>query len=331
MMKWDVVKVQQWGLITICIFYLALQVYLYVFPTHLFNLQLFNFILFLALTGLINRYKQFFRDWLVFFGGILAFNNGRRSVHFITNTFHLPIHSDYVIEVEQLFTPNHSLSGLLQVHLTTPGIYSWLERLCLTTYALHFISFFLIGFIIWHQVPQEFWRYKRAILSCFFIGLLGYLIVPTIPPWLAAELALIPAVKNLVTEMLSFQLDKVRVAFDTNPVAAMPSLHTAIPTICTLALSYHFGKKSWPAYLYLGLMIFSCFLLGAHYILDVVAGLLLGGGCFYFYYAYQSSNVFFQQEATTGEVGLELGKFLVLAMIISLLTMLSAHLEGLGS
>jgi membrane-associated phospholipid phosphatase len=64
-------------------------------------------------------------------------------------------------------------------------------------------------------------------------------------------------------------------AFDTNPVAAMPSLHAAFPTACALVGWRAYGKRIGAVlFLYAGSMMVSVVYLGEHYGVDVLAGIL---------------------------------------------------------
>ena len=68
--------------------------------------------------------------------------------------------------------------------------------------------------------------------------------------------------------------------FNTNPVAAMPSLHTAFPVLCCLILWRLFKWKSIPFILYTLFMLFTIVYTSDHYIVDIIAGSLLAVICY---------------------------------------------------
>jgi len=269
-------------LFSFCTLFALMEIYFFNFETRYFFYYSpwLLFLFFVALS--FKRGKLFFKDWLVFLSQILFFNFLRGAISLFNTYYSLPIYSKYIIELEHLFTPDTSLAHMLQIKLTSPFSVSWLEAIMAFIYVSHFFVFFIIAFVIWlHRAPQ-FWRFHWAFISCAYIALVCYLLVPTVPPWMASEQHLIPPVRNILQSILSIKFDGLVKIFDTNPVAAMPSLHVAFPSICFFTLTYHFGlKRSWPFSLYLMAIIFSTLLLGAHYVGDLIAGFLLALFCFY--------------------------------------------------
>ena len=63
--------------------------------------------------------------------------------------------------------------------------------------------------------------------------------------------------------------------FGTNPVAAMPSLHTAFPLLCAFLLFKYFRWKSWPFLVYTTAVLFTIVYTGDHYFIDIIAGAIL--------------------------------------------------------
>jgi membrane-associated phospholipid phosphatase len=232
----------------------------------------------------VNRQaKDFFRDWAVFIAVLIAFDVGRGFIFRLLLTYHIPIHNDYVITFEHLFV-NSSLSNLFQTLLLPPNGYPFLAKLLVFVYCSHFVYFLLIGFLIWRLKFNSFWQFKRAYIACMLLGLLCYLLIPTTPPWLAAQQGFIAPVIKLYSHYLNTSLPSLLPIFDLNPVAAMPSIHVAFPTLAALILSYHFGVKAWPTYIYTLLVCLSCIGVGAHYLLDIIAGMALASLCFIIFY-----------------------------------------------
>jgi len=116
-----------------------------------------------------------------------------------------------------------------------------------------------------------------------YVGLIGYFLVPTVPPWLAVETGAISGVVPIAHDVYHLRLPAVLVtALDTNPVAAMPSLHAAFPATCALFAWSHFGRAAGAAMAaYALLMGAGLVYLGEHYLADVLAGFVLAGGAYY--------------------------------------------------
>src|SRR5262249_15019553 len=68
-------------------------------------------------------------------------------------------------------------------------------------------------------------------------------------------------------------------SFDVNPVAAMPSLHAAFPSLVTLFGFECFGGYGFLLLAYACAMCFAIVALGEHYVVDVLAGILLAVLC----------------------------------------------------
>jgi membrane-associated phospholipid phosphatase len=64
--------------------------------------------------------------------------------------------------------------------------------------------------------------------------------------------------------------------FESNPVAAMPSLHAAFPVLVWLIMWKIQPRWGWATIVYPLLMDFAVVYLGEHYVIDVLAGTLYG-------------------------------------------------------
>jgi hypothetical protein len=80
--------------------------------------------------------------------------------------------------------------------------------------------------------------------------------------------------------MYNAELPTLQKAFDINPIAAMPSLHAALPTLCLLVAISQFGWWALPMAVYTVLALFGILYLGEHYLVDALAGILLAAAAF---------------------------------------------------
>ncbi|HLY85398.1 MAG TPA: phosphatase PAP2 family protein [Gaiellaceae bacterium] len=112
---------------------------------------------------------------------------------------------------------------------------------------------------------EAFARFRNTILLANVIGLIGFVIMPTAPPWMFPHLGFVDGVNHSSALLKTFG----------NPVAAMPSLHAAD----ALIVGWFLGSTSrtiwaktlwalWP------LWVWFCVIATAnHYLLDVLAGI----------------------------------------------------------
>lgn len=112
---------------------------------------------------------------------------------------------------------------------------------------------------------ESFTRFRNTILIANVIGLIGYVAVPTAPPWMFPSFGFVAGVNH--SHGLLGAL--------ANPYAAMPSLHAAdalVVAVCLFGASRRWWSKAlwvfWPVW------VWFCVLATAnHFWLDVVAGI----------------------------------------------------------
>ena len=123
--------------------------------------------------------------------------------------------------------------------------------------------------LLWVYLRRHDWFawFRNTVLLANVLGLLGYVLMPTAPPWMYP---------GLFTDGVNHSTGLVNTF--ANPYAAMPSLHAADALIVGIVLfkaCRHWWSKAlwalWPAW------VWFCVLATAnHYVLDVAAGILVG-------------------------------------------------------
>ncbi|HEY8407906.1 MAG TPA: phosphatase PAP2 family protein [Gaiellaceae bacterium] len=113
---------------------------------------------------------------------------------------------------------------------------------------------------------EWFSRFRNTVLLANVIGLLGYVVMPTAPPWMYP---------GLFTDGVNHSTGLVNAM--ANPYAAMPSLHAADALIVGIflfrACRHRWAKALWalwPAWVWFCVMATA-----NHYLLDVLAGILV--------------------------------------------------------
>jgi hypothetical protein len=233
--------------------------------------------------ALAGRVRPLVRDWFVFMAFIYLFDSLRGTIYILTCKLQLPAYALYVLNIEKtLFggIPSAALQKAL-LHPDPLGNFTWLEKTLTVCYGSHFIAFLFIGFLIWVTRPKAFSLYKMSFYPLLFIGELVYALAPTVPPWMASsQFGLIPPLTRFNAVLFNFAIPDLTSGFDTNPIAAMPSLHAGFPILCCVLLWGLYRWKATPFYIYTLAVLFTIVYSGDHYVTDVLAGLALAAVCY---------------------------------------------------
>lgn len=124
-------------------------------------------------------------------------------------------------------------------------------------FAVPWAGILLVGLL----APKRLGSLVVAVVVLFAIVLPIFALLPMEPPWMAAG--------GDVTRVIAVQLD--REISDINQVAAMPSLHVALPLVIGLWLRREaMQKASILMFSYSGLVAFEVILAGEHYVVDIL-------------------------------------------------------------
>jgi membrane-associated phospholipid phosphatase len=218
--------------------------------------------------------KSDHRTFMLYILGFSLFN-GLRT--FADDTGH-PTSFLYAIRIDGLLGTNPS--AWLQEHLYKAGNIGLIGWGSVAVYTSYFTVHYLLAVGLWLSRKEHLSQFVGAILATLFIGLIGYYLLPTAPPWLASESGHLEDVVRIAkVERNPLWADAYAQGSHiagTNDVGAMPSLHTALTLIVALGawrINRIFGILG---FLYLGAMGFSLVFLGEHYVIDVVAGIATG-------------------------------------------------------
>jgi hypothetical protein len=246
----------------------------------LFMPKLLIFILILGTAAVFNKLDDLVRNWFVFLAFVYLTDSLRGLIYYVVCKLSLPVRVLYVLRGEQAIYGPTIPSVAFQRAVLTPGAasgeFTGLQKFLTFIHGSHFVVFLLIGLVLWLRRSRFFRAYKASFYALFSMGLLGYLLVPTAPPWMASELfGLVPKLLHFNVAFYNAAAPDLTTGFNTNPIAAMPSLHAAFPALCSLIL-WRLGRwKSLPFHLYTLLVFFMIIATGDHYTLDIAAGVLL--------------------------------------------------------
>jgi membrane-associated phospholipid phosphatase len=158
----------------------------------------------------------------------------------------------------------------------------WYDVLFTTVYTTHFLFALTLAMVLWLVHRVEWKRWMRRYIGANFAALVVYVLYPMAPPWMASEEGLLGGEVLRIThrgwadtELSRFHLVLTGVG---NPVAAMPSLHAgvafllAIYGIQRLRSAWRWLLLAYPLAMSVALVYY-----GEHYVIDIVAGVVLAG------------------------------------------------------
>ena len=236
------------------------------------------------------------RDWLPFLAVLFAYDLLRGLANEIGGSlFSLPrwfsnptnrvsvarAHLLGPLDVDKGLFGGHVPTVWLQEHLYTRGVAHWWDRLAVVVYLSHFLVSLILAIVLWCVAYPVFRRYLAAFVTLTLITLTTYVVYPAAPPWMAALNDKIPHVDRVVQSTLGvLGGSTVNTAVEkgtaySNPVAAMPSLHAAIPMM--LAIFFWPTARTWLRAVlaaYALAMAVTLVYTGEHYVVDVLMGWL---------------------------------------------------------
>ena len=229
----------------------------------------------------VKRHLLFLRDWLPISLLLIVYNVSRG---YADNLF--APHVDELIDADKLmfgwFTGDQVPTQWLQEHLYQPGVVQWWEVVVSIVYFSHFLTVPTIAVLLWMRSRDQWARFMRRWFTLCVAGLITYFLYPAAPPWWAAlpeHGALIDATRISTNGWDAIGLHGAGNTLNalqveaSNPVAAMPSLHTAFAMMAVAFFLPYVRKVWWPLLLAYPLaMTFTLVYTAEHWVIDVLVG-----------------------------------------------------------
>ena len=215
-------------------------------------------------------------DWLPFTAVLLLYDQTRG----VADKLGIALHENDILRAEQWLFGGTEPTLWLQQHLYHPTQVYWYDAFCTLVYTSHFLATPILAAILWLRDRALWLRYISRVVLLSLAGLVTYCLFPEAPPWYAARDGLSEPVARLSARgwvwlhagNLNHLLSNAQ-KDGSNPVAAMPSLHTAFATLVAIMIATRLRSRwRWLLALYPAAMGFTLVYCGEHYVLDLLAG-----------------------------------------------------------
>jgi hypothetical protein len=172
---------------------------------------------------------------------------------------------------------------MLQDRFYNPNHLHWYDYMFTFTHWSYFIVPHIVAIRLWYKHPERFRRYLAGMTVFFAAGLMIYFLIPSNPPWMAPEPINSPAAAPVyrVMENVASHIGgglyaaSYNVVGESNPIAAMPSMHLAM-TFYLIFPAWYAGRKWFIAAIIYALMMATALVYnGEHYVVDVTMGAII--------------------------------------------------------
>lgn len=222
---------------------------------------------FLVALAVVNRRVRIFAlDYAPFILLLFTYDTLRNFADDLTTA---DINVTNLIQWEKTLFGGTLPSYWLQRHLMHGTLTPLLDALTNTLYLSHFMTPLLAAIALWRRRKSDYWAYAIGLVALSYAGFATFILFPAAPPWWATAHGFLP---DQPVTLAPFVASQELVASGPNPVAAMPSLHTAYPTYIALVAFAVWGRRGLPVLLLPLCVAFSTVYLGHHYVVDALAG-----------------------------------------------------------
>lgn len=229
-----------------------------------------------AVSGPRHRARQVIVDWLPFLLVLVVYDYSRG----LADQAGFPVRWQPQIRADELLFGGQLPTVWLQEQLIDPArVHTW-EVVVAVTYASHFVVPFVVAATLWFRDRARWAAFVRRFVVLSFLGVVTFVLVPTGPPWLAAQTGrLDEAVARPVgrgwsvlgLDIAERVLEKGQAS--VNLTAAVPSLHAAYAALIAVVL--------WPSVRWLSRLVLAAYTVGMgfvlvlggeHYVVDIAIG-----------------------------------------------------------
>lgn len=227
----------------------------------------------LVIAAALGRGRQFIFD---FFPFLLLFFAYEVMRGFAAKTG-FPPHDISPLEQAVFFGQIPTLD--LQSAFYRPDSIGWLDLGGMFFYFMHFVLPVAVGFVLWLNSRELYWRYAAALLLLSFLAFITYLFFPSTPPWIQFPHEVHKVLRETVEIKLRLAyfvspIYETLYRFDPNDYAAFPSLHAAYPVLAVIYAWRPHRKLALLLIAWTACVWFSIVYLGEHYAVDALDGVV---------------------------------------------------------
>lgn len=237
--------------------------------------------LFIPLAIYERNAARFSIQWLPFYAVIVMYDLFRG----IADDLGHRVEFDLLIQSERWFFGGHLPVVWLQDHIGGLLV-GWQGTILSVFYFGHFLLPVAVCYVFWRSNLKAFYLTMSSIVLLSLLGFVTFYFFPSAPPWMAAETGKIPHVDHI----LLFHLRSVSprdylsswyILFNSNKVAAFPSLHAGYPLLLWLCIRQMAPRYQWIFLINCIVAAFTVVAFGEHYFVDVLAGWLYASFSFF--------------------------------------------------
>jgi hypothetical protein len=216
----------------------------------------------------------FLRDWVPLAAALVAYDISRGRA----DDGQRP-HVTELIAADRWLFHGHVPTVWLQQHFYDPSAVHWWDAVASCVYFSHFVTAPAIAVVLWLRNRELWLKFIRRWLALIVAGLATYFLYPAAPPWWAAVEGYISDVQRIsargwqVVGLHGAGNVMARLQQLSNPVAAMPSLHTAFALLVAAFLIFRVPAM-WRALVaaYPLAMALTLVYSGEHWVIDALVG-----------------------------------------------------------
>jgi len=226
------------------------------------------------------RHEGFWREWRPYVFGMVAY----WFLRGLADETFLDAHFGYTVRFDRWLgglvgdgrTPTEQLQDAwCGVPCLKSGDPHWWDLALNTVYASHFYVAMLLGLTLWVRDKDAWREWMRRYVTLLFVGLTGYFLVPTAPPWMGVGAT---RITSRAWGELGLERQNMILLGMPNQVAAMPSLHTGIAALVAFwTVSRLRSPARWLLLLYPVAMGLALCYFGEHYVIDEIVGVAAAG------------------------------------------------------
>lgn len=222
----------------------------------------------------VRSHLAFARDWLPLVLLLVAYDFSRG---FADND--ATPHALELVAFDLWLTGGVLPTHWLQQHFYDPNVVHWWDAVGSWVYFSHFVAAPAVAVVLWLRNRTVWAAFVRRWFLLTAAGLTTYFLYPAAPPWWAAKYGLIEPLArisgrgwNAIGLHGAGNLLNVGQSM-SNPIAAMPSLHSAF-ALLVVAFFFNRVRRRWLPLLmaYPVAMLLTLTYSGEHYLLDVFVG-----------------------------------------------------------